>query len=59
MATEKILSAEQQKRSFAEKMWLSYFNQYLFENNMLSEAERNRMISKIESRKSTKSKNSF
>jgi len=54
VATEKLSSAEQQKRSLAEKMWLTYFNQYLFENNILSEAERNRMISKIESRKSTK-----
>lgn len=57
MATEKLSSAEQQKRSFAEIVWLKYLNQYLFENNMLSEAERNRMILKIESRKSTK--NSF
>ena len=51
MATEKEATVQQEKRDVAEKLWLRYFTQYLFQNNMLSEQERNRMLLKIENRK--------
>ena len=57
MAIDKTASTQQQKHILAEKLWLTYFTQYLFQNNMLSESERNRILLKIESRKATK--NSF
>lgn len=53
MAGEKVLSAEQEKKSFAEKLWLEYFNQYLYEQNLITEMQRNRMALKIESRKAS------
>lgn len=49
-------SVEAQKKDFAEKAWLRYFNQVLFEKGLISEAKRNRMISKIEGRKSAERK---
>lgn len=55
MAGEKGLNAEQEKKSLAEKLWLAYFNQYLYEWNLITEAERNRISLKIESRKATTS----
>lgn len=53
MAVEKVLTAEQEKKSLAEKLWLAYFNQYLYEQNMITEAQRNRMALQIESRKAS------
>lgn len=53
MAGEKTLRAEQQGKSLAETLWLAYFNQYLYEQNIITETERNRMSLKIESRKAT------
>ena len=41
----------QEKQSFGERLWLSYFNYYLYEKGIITESERNRMIAKIESRK--------
>ena len=55
MAGEKALSAEQAKESLVEKLWLAYFNQYLYEQNIITETERNRMFLKIESRRATTS----
>ncbi len=51
MAVDKIASTQQQKRILAEKLWLTYFNSYLYENGMLTESQRNRMFLKIENRK--------
>ena len=51
MTENKNCSLEQQKLLLVEKLWLSYFNDYLYEKGMLTEAERNRIIVKIESRK--------
>lgn len=51
MATEKEATVQQENRDAAETLWLRYFTQYLFQNNMLSEQERNRMLLKIENRK--------
>ncbi len=51
MAGEKALTTEQQKKSLAEKLWLAYFNQYLYEQNIITETQRNRLALQIESRK--------
>ena len=50
-----MLTAEQQRKSLAEKLWLAYFNQYLYEQNIITETERNRMSLKIESRRASTS----
>ena len=50
VATQKTHSMDQQKTTLAEKLWLAYFNSYLYEKGMITENERNRMIMKIESR---------
>ena len=55
MAERKYLSNEQAKTASAEQLWLTYFNQYLFENKIITESRRNRMIAKIESRKGSTS----
>lgn len=47
----------QEKQSLTERLWLAYFNSYLYENGVISEAERNKITTKIDSRKgSTNSK---
>lgn len=51
MAENKSFSKEQQKTALTERLWLAYFNSYLYENKMITETQRNRMITKIESRK--------
>jgi len=53
VAGEKALTAERQKKSLAEKLWLAYFNQYLYEQNMITETQRNRLALQIESRRAT------
>ena len=55
MAGEKVLNTEQEKKSLAEKLWLAYFNQYLYEQNMITEVQRNRLALQIESRKASTS----
>ena len=56
MAVEKSVTTLH-KRALAEKLWLTYFTQYLFQNNILTESERNRMLLKIESRKESSAHN--
>lgn len=56
MAGEKSLTAEQQRTALAEKLWLAYFNQYLYEQKIITEAERNRISLKIECRKAPTSR---
>lgn len=51
MAEKKAITAEQQRVSLSERLWLAYFNSYLYEKGMLTESERNKMILKIENRK--------
>lgn len=51
MAEKKSISAEQQRVSLSERLWLAYFNSYLYEKGMITEAERNKMILKIQCRK--------
>ena len=55
MAGEKALTTEQQQKSLAEKLWLAYFNQYLYEQNLITEAQRNSLALQIESRRATTS----
>ena len=50
MVENTSLSNEQQKRALAQKLWLAYFNSYLYENGMITEPQRNHMINKIDSR---------
>ena len=40
------------RKQMVEKIWLNYFNQTLFERGVITEAERNKLSLKIESRKS-------
>lgn len=51
MAENKPCSKQQEKVFLAEKFWLTYMNSYLYEKGIITESERNKMISKIESRK--------
>lgn len=51
MAENKAASMEQKKISLSEKLWLAYFNSYLYEKGVITESERNRMVSKIQERK--------
>lgn len=55
MAERKAITAEQQRVSLSERLWLAYFNSYLYEKGMLTESERNKIILKIESRKGSTS----
>lgn len=51
MAEKKFFSTQQERQSLTEKLWLAYFNSYLYEKGVITETERNKMIAKIESRK--------
>ena len=43
-------SAGAREKRMAEDLWLSYFNRYLFEQGLITEQERNRMVAKIAER---------
>ena len=43
ISTQRKPSPEQAKKELAEQLWLSYYNQVLFEAGLITEAERNRM----------------
>lgn len=51
MAENKPYSKQQEKVFLAEKLWLTYFNNCLHEQGMITESQRNRMIAKINNRK--------
>ena len=55
MAGNETISSEQQKILVSEKLWLLYFNSYMYEKGVLTEAQRNHIIAKIESRKKSAS----
>lgn len=59
MTDNKSFSAEQQKTSLAEKLWLAYMNSYLYEKGIITESEHNKMITKIESRKGSAHKKNY
>lgn len=42
---------ETKKKQIAEHSWLLYYNQVLYENGIITEQTRNKMISKINNRK--------
>ena len=41
------MSAEMEKKKVAEKVWLDYFNEYLFEHGLIDEMTRNKLRIKI------------
>lgn len=49
-STERKMS-EYEKQSVIEKLWLTYFNDTLYEKGLITETERNRMANKIHARK--------
>ena len=51
VAEKNQLTNEQRRKEMAEKLWLNYFNDTLFQQSIITEAERNRLKSKINSRK--------
>ena len=48
---EKAMTNEQKRVAMAEKLWLNYFNQTLFEKGYITEPQRNRLKVLIDSRK--------
>lgn len=42
--------SEQQRRSVLEQLWLTYYNDTLYEQGVITEDERNKMRIKIKSR---------
>lgn len=46
ISTQRKPAPEQAKKELAEQLWLSYYNQVLFEAGLITEAERNRMKNK-------------
>lgn len=48
---EKNTSNEEQRISLNERLWLAYFNQYLYENGIISESQRNKIKNKIDCRR--------
>lgn len=48
---EKIMTNEQKRIAMAEKLWLNYFNQTLFEQGYITETQRNQLKNIIDSRK--------
>ena len=53
MADKQLLTPLQQRKKAAETAWLHYFNQVLFEQNIITENQRNQMAGKIAVRKSS------
>ena len=48
---ENVREKQEQKRLTAEKLWLNYFNQTLYEKGFLTEGQRNRLKLIIDSRR--------
>lgn len=44
---------EQKKRSVLERLWLTYYNDTLYEKGVITEEERNRMRIRIKNRASS------
>ena len=44
---------EQKKKSVLEKLWLTYYNDTLYEQGLITEAQRNKMRVMIKSRASS------
>ena len=56
MAKQPSNSPEQAKTAAAEQLWLLYYNNTLYEQGLITERDRNRMIHLIKNRKPTNSK---
>lgn len=52
MAKQKNKSEVQEKRELGSRLWLTYYNQTLYERGVITEQERNRMALKINEWKS-------
>ena len=48
---KKALLDEERERRLSEDLWLNYFNQYLFDHDVISEKEYKKMTEKIAARK--------
>ena len=44
----KTLTSEEQRKRMAEHIWLTYYNDYLFQQGIITEDVRNRMKIKID-----------
>ncbi|MCD7768708.1 MAG: hypothetical protein LUH36_01115 [Oscillospiraceae bacterium] len=53
MANAEQMMTEQQKTVILEYLWLSYYNSTLYEQGLITETERNKMMAHIKSRKAT------
>lgn len=51
MAERREASKEQQKKYLAEQTWLNYFNESLYKQGVITEAERNRIKNMISCRR--------
>lgn len=51
MADKREKSEAQLRKEFAEQTWLTFFNQTLYAQGIITEAERNKMQNLINSRK--------
>lgn len=47
---------DEEKKQAVETAWLNYFNKVLYEQNLITERQRNQMTSKIASRKPSATK---
>ena len=47
---EKKMTIAEEKKLIGEELWLRYYNRILFEKGLITEQERNRMITKINER---------
>ncbi len=47
---EKKMTITEEKKLIGEELWLRYYNRVLFEKGLITEQERNRMITKINER---------
>ena len=48
MPQPRNLSKDQQKKAMADRVWLLYYNRVLFEQGLITERERNRMIHAVD-----------
>ena len=53
MAKQKTIPEAQKKRELGCRLWLDYYNRTLYEKDLITEQERNRMSLKISSWQST------
>ena len=54
---ENVKTVQEQRKRMAEKLWLEYFNQTLYEKGYLTQAQRNRLKLIIDSRRPSAKEN--